>query len=323
MSSSSSPAHPIETLLKDLPLTAVADNKGVLEFEGLPAAVTVLGADPPSLMWQFRINPDGQETEPLLDLFADIPNEFARVSIERGFAWVSLYNLTGVDSEAHQTLLKEVAGAINATDLALSPGCLKCGDLDNARLAYVEGRPTRICNSCVENAFAEKTERDLQLSQGTVSSTLNLPGTVLAAAAVWAILWSLIDVLLGWFRIQVVEINEFTSILLLAMVGLPGYGLGRPLGLVLRRSLVVSGAPALMTALLVSLVVVLGEIGYVAAYVFRVAGIFDLNVTMQIVWDFVSGYTGFWIGCKLVTAASIACFCFLAASDRETSSLDV
>jgi hypothetical protein len=67
----------------------------------------------------------------------------------------------------------------------------------------------------------------------------------------------------------------------------------------------------------------LGEILYVAARLFLLAGVFDVGIAARLLPQVVASYTGFWVACKLLLAGAIGLCCGISASQRRTASLDV
>ena len=67
--------------------------------------------------------------------------------------------------------------------------------------------------------------------------------------------------------------------------------------------------------------VVLGEVLYIAARLFLLAGVFDVGIAVRLLPQVVGSYTGFWVACKLLLAAAIGLCCGMSASQRKSVSL--
>jgi hypothetical protein len=315
--------HEIEALVAELEFVVVDEDTALGELHGIPTSMTVLSADPLALMFQFKVNPTGTETQPVVNLFENPPENQVSVSVEDGCAWISLYDLSGFDSASLSLLLKRIADTLHSTDLAVGPGCLRCGVVDDAQVMYVEERATRLCPGCLADVTHEQQELESQLNRGSFRATLGLPGVALFAAAGWAVFWTLLDMIMDHWRIRVVEINPFTAIAIFGLLLGVGYALGWPVGATLRRSITIGKARQATSALFVLAVAVGGEVLYVGLYLLRLAGVFDLGVAAGLLGQVVTTYSGFWILCKLGLLGAFGFFCICSASQRKTVKLDV
>lgn len=310
--------------LDELGFAVVDDDTAVGELREFPVSVTVLGVDPPSMMFQIRVHPDGTQTQPVLDLMQGVPEEQARLSFEDGSVWLSLYDMSGLDIPAFHQLLEGMVDTLRATDFAVGPGCLRCGeDGDDVQKMYVDGRPTRLCTACFEEADRDRQELETELNQTSLGATLGLPGAALFVAAGWAGFWTLIDITFEFFRIRFVDVNILTVPLMLVLLGVVGWALGWPTGTTLRRSAAIRKAPRILSLLFALVTAIAGETLYVGIYLLRVFGVFDLGIAAQVMGAVVAGYTGFWICCKLGLLAALAFFCTASATERQTVKLDV
>jgi hypothetical protein len=317
------PVSPLTSVVHELGFMPVDGQTAIAEVEGLPAAVTLLSDDPPGLILQWRCRSDGQQVDAVTSLLAGTPESQARMSVENGAVWLSLYDARGQTATTLRQLIAHVAGTIQSTDLALGAGCLKCGAADGAQLMAVEGRPTRLCPDCLTIAVKERQEQESQLNTATVGATLGLPAAIAITTGEWALFWTAIDLVLEWAGLNVIELHQFAILLMLALTGGAGYLLGWPLGAAIRRSVALRHAPIASTLLIVSGVVVGGEIVYLALFVLRRVGIFDLGAAAQFVGPMVANYTAFWIVCKVLVAAAVGVCCALSASARRSAALDV
>jgi hypothetical protein len=158
-----------------------------------------------------------------MDLMKGVPKEQAILNFEDGSVWLSLYDMSGLETSDFHQMMEGMVDTIQATDLAVGPGCLRCGknNPDIQRL-YVDGRPTRMCMACFEEAGREQQELESKLNQTTLGATLGLPGAAIYAAAGWAGFWTLIDFALEYFRVKAVDINIITTPLILMLLGAVG-----------------------------------------------------------------------------------------------------
>ncbi len=309
-------------LVNALGFTAADENTAIAELHGVPATLTVLGTDPPAVLCGFRVNPRGTQTGTVADRARGLPDEAAALSFEDGYAWLSLYNLEKLPPDASPRLVADIAEAIASTDLALPAGCFHCGAPD-ALLIYADGRPARLCPQCVASAAEEHRERESELNRPTLGATLAVPGAGLFVAAGWAVIWTLLDFALDRWQIRVVEINQFSAMIGLLAIGIVGACLGWPLGATLRQSIALRLTPRLSSAVATIGAVLLGEIFYIAARLFLLAGMFDVGVAARLLPQVVASYTGFWVACKLLLAGAIGLCCGMSASQRTSASLDV
>jgi hypothetical protein len=315
-------SDPLIGLVNTLGFAGVDNNTAIGELHGVPTTLTVLGNDPPAAMFAFRVNPDGQPDDAVGQRLGGLPEELAALSCEDGYAWLSLYNLEKLPANAAARLVEQIADSISSTDLALAPGCLQCGASD-AQIISADGRPTRLCGRCVAAAAEEHRERVSELNRPTVGATLAVPGAGLFVAAGWAVIWTVIDFTLERWQIRVVEINHFSGMIGLLAFGIVGVCLGWPMGATLRQSIALRHAPRLMSAVATLGAALLGEILYVAARLFLLAGVFDVGVAARLLPQVIATYTGFWVACKLLLAGSIGVCCGILASQRKTASLPV
>lgn len=316
-------ADDILRLIAELGFVVAGQDIALGQPAGIPTTMTVLGDSPLAVMFRFRVNPQGTQTPTFAELLQSVPDDRASFSVEEGYAFLTLFDSSGLTSSSLGLLVKHIAETLAATDLAAGPGCLRCGTLDEAELLLIEGRPTRLCAGCLDEARRERQEAEAELNRASVAATIGLPAAGGFVAIGWVILWTAIDMILEWLQVKVIEFNRLSEIFFLALVGGVGYGLGWPLGAALRQSIAIRRAPVMMSLILIVAAAIAGEIGYLALHIFRVVGVFDLGLAAKLLWQFVSGYSGFWIACKLAFLGAIGLFCAIAASERKQVSLNV
>jgi hypothetical protein len=313
----------VNSLRIELDFTAVDSHTSVGEISGILASLTLLSSEPLAIMVRLRLRPDAGEPDVVRRIFEDVPPDAARISFEPSFASISLYDIDDLPNDAVRLLLEKVAEAFAANEFSAPPGCLRCGVVDDARLMYLEDRPTRLCPVCLEGARLEKQHLEQQLNRGTVGGFFGLPAVLASVAAGWALLWTAIDWLLEHFRIRVIWIDKFSVVMIfLAVLGF-GVALGMPLGNALKRSGLARLSPLFMSLVFGLGAAVLGELVYVTILVFRAAGVVDVNAAVQIFQGVVQQYSTFWIVVKVALALAISFFCLGKAGTQETARLDV
>ena len=319
--------NPVEMLLSliaRLGFTILAGGETAYgEFGDTPVTMTVLTLEPVGLLFAFNVNCDTGDLPLPADFAAGLPPETWKVSVDHGRAWLSLYDLTGRSEDEIAALLERFHQEIIAAKLTVGPGCVRCGCVDEANVIHVEGRTTRICPKCLEQAIADKQHRDAELNRMSVSALLGLPTAILISAACWAVLWFAADFAIDWLRIRVVEINQLSVMVLILLYAGTGAALGLPLGKMLRRSGAVRSAPIFLSCVVVLCAVIAGEIGYVALLILWNAGILNLAAAAQLLGPVLASYSGFWITNKLFCACAVAGFCVSTAGDQRASILKI
>ncbi|MEX0700521.1 MAG: hypothetical protein WD069_00350 [Planctomycetales bacterium] len=313
----------IKALVAELGFVVVDQDTALGQMRGIPTALTVFAADPPGLMCQWRVNPTGIETQTVMDLLEGVPQERAALSIEDGCAWLTLYDARSLDGATIRLLFEQVADALQSSDLAPGPGCVRCGRVEDAQLMYVAGRATRLCPGCLTDAAQERQCLEAQLNRPSLASTLGLPGAAIYVAAGWAGFWTVLDLALEHWRIEVVEINRFTMFLFWGALVAIGIALGWPAGVTVRRSLAFGRMPRVASVLFILAAATAGEILYVALLLLRMVGVFNLRLAAQLLPQVLDSYTKFWISCKVALLVATAFFCAASASQRKTVRLDV
>lgn len=318
------PVQTIDGLISKLGLIPVENGETAFgSLEDTPVTMTVLSVEPLSLLFALNVNQDSTDAEIKPEFAASLPAEMCRITVENGRCWLSLYEVTNLSDEQIAEDVRQVHECLIDANLTVGPGCLRCGSVDDARVMFIEGRTTRICTACLDRAIAEKQEREAQLNKMSVSAVLGLPAAILICAACWAWFWYATDLVLDWLRIEVIEINHLTSIMMMGLFVGIGVAIGIPLGKTLRKAGVVRFAPIPLTCAIVVSSLIIGEIDYIAILIFQRLGIIDFAAAAQLLWPVVANYTGFWIVCKILCAGAIAGFCISEVNTRKAERLDV
>lgn len=313
----------IEAFLTAFQFEMTGQTTATGEIAGVPASLSILSGDPLGLMFQFRCQPAEIALEELAESLPELPVPSSQLDWDGRSVWVMLYNLDQLPDAELRSWLEELAGALQETDLAIRPGCLRCGDMEKALLMTVEGQPTRLCPACLEAAIQERQEQAAHLDQPSLKATLGLPGACAFVAIGWAVFWLLVDGFLMWMNTNIIDINQFTMLVFMGVLMAVGAGLGWPLGATLRNSVALRKAPVLMSLLLVSGSALAGEILYVAICLFRFAGVFDLELAAGLLGQVLSHYTKFWCFNKVVVAIAVAWVAAESASHRDTVPLNI
>lgn len=319
----SHPTRTINDLLARLELEMLDADTAVGSLGDTLVTMTVLSVEPLSLLFAFTVNQESSDSVIRPESVAELSPEACRISVENGRCWLSLYEVTTLSDEQIAGLVSDVHDGLREAKLTVGPGCLHCGRLDSVQVLRIEGSTTRICQSCLDQAFTEKSEREAQQNKTSVSALLGMPAAILICAGCWALFWFAVDFVLDWSGIQMIELNQFTYMLLIALFAGTGAAVGMPLGKSLRKSGVTKIAPIPLTSVIVVGALVAGEIVYVALLIFQKFGIVDFTVAAQLLWPVVSGYTPFWMASKTLCAAAVAGFCIHEAAQRSTSRLNV
>lgn len=313
-------ADRIANLPHDLGCVAVSDATLLGDPEGVPTTITVLGGDPLSLLLRFRVDPHGTEMDAIRALLDGAAEEEATVEFDGSFIVFSMYNLGGADNGSIRSVVTHLARTIQATDFAVEPGCQQCGEVESARLLYADERPARLCDECTADAVRRRQELEAELNRPSLAATFGLAGAVTYGAIAWGLFWTVVEFVFRWLRIRVVEINYLTVLIGAATFAAVGYAVGRPIGRTIQRSIALRRVPQLSSALIVPCVGVAGEIVLLTILLLWDAGIFNLAIAANFVWAFVSGYSPFWIICKLALLGFVWFFCTGAAAERRTAS---
>ncbi|MFN0052214.1 MAG: hypothetical protein ACKV0T_08480 [Planctomycetales bacterium] len=323
-----SPVETMTSLVNALGLVMQSDGRALGELAGIPVAMTFLVSEQPesssqAVLLQFRIDRQGTEFDPLHDLLRDVPADQARLSFDANSAWLTLYNIDQVTDEVILSLVECFGQTLAATDLAVAPGCLRCGKAPEAPLMCVDGMPTRLCPACLDEAYQEKEQAEAQLNRATLLGTLGLPAVFCYAALGWGGLWTAIGLLLVWMQVKVIPIDHFTMLLFMGLAVGVGWAFGRPLGIAVRKSVAFQRTPVISSLFLTLCVGACGEIVFVAFWMLRWMGIFDLRAAAGLVGNVVANYTPFWITCKVLLWIAVAIGAILSASQRKSVNLEV
>lgn len=310
-------------LVNHLEFTPVDDSTAMGEFHGLPAAISILGLEPPAFAFRIRLNPAGdvaateqEEIEPL------VSDTEVAMSIENGCAWLSVYDAQMFDFDEARGLLDRLAESLIESGQARPGLCMRCDRVEEAELRYVENRPTRICNYCLSRAAEEREQKEAELNPISAKAALSLPVFALVGAWLWAGFWFAVDLAMIYWNINQIELHAISMLLILGLLSGVGWAVGFPTGRVLRKTVFGQRAPRVTGVLLACTVAVVGEILLGAIVIYQEFGVFDLLLSVVFAWLLLFEYTGFWLLCKLTLAIAVGTCCCIGA-ERKTVSLEI
>ena len=238
------------------------------EINDQPAILTVLSASPPAIMFKIRINSEdevGMEwPDALSELLAD---KKINVSVENGYGWLTVYDLSDFDVEAVDNLVVHFMQTVEDYGLSLGLGCAVCGNSNPGEIYYSDGNVDRLCANCLEARRQQRSDEHMKSSQLSTSAI----SWCLLGVAGFAIAWALI-----WFVYDYVFILYGTDSIDVPDVVLGGGGLvvvaalSMTIGLPLRRFGIGNKVILMITASIVATVsFVLGEILLSIMWVFK------------------------------------------------------
>jgi hypothetical protein len=317
---------PSQTLVNDLisrlGLQPGDPTRAYGEIGGSPVTMTVLGGDPLSLLFGFKIVSPHPEVIYLSDeLDFRVTEERADVSLEDGMAWLTLRDLREETSEEVQRPLLGFAASLAEAELVFPPGCVSCGCLEDAELVFSEGRASRLCPACAERIVSAKNEAEHQLNKPTTFHAFGLPLAFLAVAAGWLVFWFCVDLMVSSWKQEEIVVNDLTVGVLIALLAGVGLSLGLPLGFFLRRSGVTTRAPVMTTIAAVLPACMAGELLYIVAVVFWMAGFIDFLLAMRLFIPFVTSYSVAWIIGKVAVIIGVAVGCHVGMKSEKKVSV--
>lgn len=318
--------HPTQTILNEivgrLNLSVGEADKAFGEIQGSPVTMTVLGVEPPALLFGFKIqNPHPavislpDEIKPLID------KKIADVSLENGIAWLSFDNLSDETSVSVEGLVTGVAEAIAVANLRLPPGCLRCESEVEPAVVYGNGSVTRLCAGCREQVVEDTIQHQAELDRPSFMFVLALPFLCLYVSLGWTILWWLVDVCMEANNANVIFIDPYSLLLIGAFICGTGAVLGYPIGRVLARSGAASRTRDVMSILVVFFACGIGEWFYLTITIYRRTGIVDFEFAAEVLGPSIANSHYSWIIGKLCFAIAVAVGCYYGSQFRRIAAL--
>ena len=229
------------------------------EIDDQLAILTVLSASPQAIMFKIRINSEDEVDMEWPDALNELLAERKiNVSVENGYGWLTLYDLSAFDVEAVDNLLVHFMQTIEDYGLSLGLGCTMCGNSNTGEIYYSDGKVNRLCASCLQAREQQRVYRDTKSSQISSSAISWCLLGVAGFAIAWTLIWFLYNymfVLYGTDSIDVPDVvlavGGFVVVAVLSMT----------IGIPLRRFGIVNKAVLIAAAsILVTISFVLGEI---------------------------------------------------------------
>jgi hypothetical protein len=306
----------VETLVELLYLQPGDEDSDYGEVQAIPVTLTVLGVDPLSLMFAFKISSADPESLIVPEETALlIRTEKATFSCEDGFAWLSFYDLNSHSSVAIQELVERFAEALDKSELSISQGCVSCGFEHDVELLYIEGKCTRLCTTCLERRYEEREVEKDELNNPSLLHGFGLPIVFFFTAVGWGVFWFLSTILIR--RLRIIEISYITTMLVGVISCGVGFCLGRPIGKFLRKSGFARKSPKIVSVCVVISACIIGEVFYIVLDVFKQVGVFDIRFAFQILVPVLQTYDPIWIVTKLLVVAAISVGCAVAAVPKQ------
>lgn len=314
------PQERLNAIIAELKLQAVDKDTCVGEWHGVPMTMTVLSSDPFALMFGFSVPSEGGQREEALAEFEDVADSRMKFRFDATHAWLSLYNLNDLPDEVVTGVLDHATATLSAHGLRPPEGCIHCGSQDDVRLLSVEGRPLRRCGRCLLAPLPAPPPRKPQpINLGALA---RLPIGFFGLIVCWGVFWTLVDVVLDYFRVRVFFLDNFTIALLIFAAGAVGYFLGMPFGRLLSRTGLPRWFRLPVGAFGVAGAVVLGEILYLTILMYRSIGVIDPRFAAHSLVDIVSEYTTFWKILKGGLAATTLVIAMANAQEGPAEHLD-
>ena len=198
-----------------------------------PAILSVLSANPPGVIVKIRLNTEKEQdievSEPLFEL---LEKESINISVDNGYGWLTVYDLSGFTTEKVVDLLETFAQDIEEHQLSLGAECVICKNGVLGEIYYSEGKINQLCANCLEEKVQQQSDKNKKLAEIKTSSVLLTLLGVMGFAVAWALMWLLYDYIFVFYRTNEIEVSEFV------LVGVPLVAvviLAFTLGLPLRR----------------------------------------------------------------------------------------
>ena len=295
----------------------VADDKAFGEILGSPVALSPLGIDPLALLLAFKIrSPHPTTIDCPSDIAALAGQKFADVSLEKGFVWLSLDNLSGLEAESIVALIQSFANSLVESNVALEPGCAQCQSFEELSLEYSGSRCTRLCDKCRVQVLVEKHRAEEQFNRPNTWFALGLLPVFLFVSVSWALGWFLLDVLLEEQPV-VILIGSWTILVALFALVVIALVLGYPTGLFLRRAGLPERFARWSSTATVILACLVGEWFYVALLFMRQLHTFNLILAAEAFLPVVQNYPSMWVIGKVLVGIAIICGCVQGMKSRQ------
>lgn len=313
------PTHPADgfltALLQELEFQLIDAEHACGEIAELPTTLTLVSTDPLVLALDFRVDLHAERLEEFRPLLQGLSNPSMRVSVHQDEVQLALLQLADQPANAIRELVTEFAESLIAAGLGHPAGCFYCGTTEGTAIVHHQGRTSRACPACFARALEQHAAEIEEWNRPRRRAWLSVPALCLFVAIGWTGAWMLAEGLLDWFRVEVIEINQATGMVIFMLMLGGGAVLGMPLGRALKRTGLVRRAPRWLGGLFVITAVALGELLYVMVLLFWFAGVIDLTIAVQLLPQVVANYSPFWITMKLGLAISVGVFTVMAIEE--------
>lgn len=220
-----------DSLIEGLALEWASTGEYFGEIDGQPAILTVLSATPPGVIFKIRINSDDKQDiefgETLLEL---IETKKINVSVENGYGWLTVYDLSDFEAEDIIALLENLAQTIEKHGLSLGLGCAACNSSVSGEIYYSESKINRLCPDCLMEKGRQQLEKNKKLLDVKASSVwLSLLGMTGFTVA-WVLMWLLYDYMFVLYGKDEIPVSDYVLVGgALIVVGILSVTIGLPL----------------------------------------------------------------------------------------------
>lgn len=313
------PTHPADVfltaLLQELEFQLVDSQHACGDIAGLPTTLTLVSTDPLILTFDFRVDLNAERLPEFRPLLQGLSDKSMRVSVHLDEVQLALLKLTDQSADAIRELVTEFADSLIAAGLGHPAGCFYCGTTEDTAIVHHLGRTSRACPACFARRLEQHAADMEEWNRPRRQAWLSVPALCLFVAVGWTGAWMAAEWLLDWFRVQVIEINRATAMVIFMLMLGVGAVLGMPLGGALKKTGLVRRAPRWLGGLFVAAAVALGELLYVMVLLFWFAGVIDLTIAARLLPQVIANYSGFWITMKLGLAISVGVFTVMAIEE--------
>lgn len=238
------------------------------EINDQPIILTVLSADPPTIMFKIRINSEDEHNLEFPDVLSElIAEEKINVSVENGYGWLTFYHLSDYSVEAVLDLLAHFLQIIEDHELNLGLECAVCKNSDSGEIYYSDSNISRLCPNCFEAKKQQKLDKEKKLFEISTSSILLSLLGMMGFALIWTLMWFLYDYMFVLYGTDSIDVSDVVLVVgTLTVISVLSMTIGFPL----RRFSIRNNAILIVTAsVLVTISFVLGEILIATIWIFK------------------------------------------------------
>ena len=306
------------------------DNSGTYfgVYQGYPIAVTYLEyAEDIGLLFQIR-HPLSRESlpykssyqwsNPLNDL---IRQEKAKIEVEDGLAWFTLYGMEETGNSDHIIqLLHSLLGSLKEAGVSdIGNLCHYCRRNEVASVSFLEGRVAQICNVCLSDRLSACTGQRYASTTGVSSSVMFGGIAAIIGAVLWGGMWIVHDWFIGLLSSgrDVIYVPELLAILIFVTIGFAtGWPIGYAISRIPDRGDRIAGTVGAVCGLAA---VLFGEIICVVFIVYRLAEVVSFSIAKDLLWVYWSNVGFSYLVHKVIAAFIAIMVAYLWAKPRKTS----